>query len=97
MRLTYRCVGSCGALNDLSNKVCLPNKAQDLNLSVFNMITGINESKKLAKHISCKCKCRLDGRKFNSDQWCNNNNCRCECKKRHICEKKKQCLESCNM
>ena len=38
-----RCVGSCNTLNDLSNKVCVPNKTEDLNLSVFNMITGINE------------------------------------------------------
>ena len=48
-----RCVGSCNPLNDLSNKVCIPNKTEDINLSVFNMITGINESKALTKHISC--------------------------------------------
>ena len=41
----YRCVGSCNTLNDLSNKVCVPNKKEDLNLIVFNMITCINESK----------------------------------------------------
>ena len=64
-----RSVGRCNTLNDLSNKVCVPNKTEDLNLSVFNMITGINESKILTKHISCKCKCRFDGRKCNSDQW----------------------------
>ena len=40
-----RCVGSCNTLNDLSNKVCIPNKTEDLNLSAFNMITCINESK----------------------------------------------------
>ena len=37
-----RCVGSCNTLNDLSNKVFIANKTGDLNLSVFNMITGIN-------------------------------------------------------
>ena len=57
-----KCVGSCNTLNDLSNKVCVPNKTEDLNLSVFNMITGINESKTLTKHISCKCKCKFDER-----------------------------------
>ena len=41
-----RCAGSCSTLNDLSNKVCIANKAEDLNQSVFNMITGINEWKK---------------------------------------------------
>ena len=51
------------------------------------MITVINESKTLAKHISCECKCKFDGRKCNSDQWWNNNKCRCGCKKRHVCEK----------
>ena len=25
--------------------------------------------------------------KFNSDQWWNKNKCRCECKKRQVCEK----------
>ena len=33
-----RCIGSCNNLNDLPNKVCVPNKTEDLNLSVFNMI-----------------------------------------------------------
>ena len=47
-----RCVVSCNTLNDLSNKVCVPNKKEDLNLSMFNMITGINKLKTLAKHIS---------------------------------------------
>ena len=60
-----RCVGSCNTLNDLSNKVCVPNKTEDLNLRVFNIITEINESKTLTKHISCECKCQFDGRKCN--------------------------------
>ena len=41
---------------------------QDSNLGMFSMITGINESKTLAKHI-CECKYRFDGRNCNSDQW----------------------------
>ena len=56
-----KCVGSCNTLNDLSNKVCVPNKTEDSTLNVFNMITGINESKILTKHI-CECKCKFDGR-----------------------------------
>ena len=30
---------SCNTVNDLFNKVCVPNKTEDLNLIVFNMIT----------------------------------------------------------
>ena len=42
-----RCVGSCNTINYLSNIVRFPNKTEDVNLSVFNMMTGINESKTL--------------------------------------------------
>ena len=51
------------------------------------MITGINKSKKLTKHISRESKCRLDERKYHSYQWWNNNKCLCECKKRRVCQK----------
>ena len=37
-----RCMVRYNTLDDLSNKVCVPSKTEDLNLSVFNMITGIN-------------------------------------------------------
>ena len=30
-----KCVGSSNTLNDLSNKVCVPNKTEDLNLRVL--------------------------------------------------------------
>ena len=52
---------------------------QDLNLRVFNIVTEINESKTLTKYTSCKCECKFDGRKYNSNQeW--NNKYRCDCK-----------------
>ena len=82
-----RSFGSYDTLNDKRNKISIPNKTKNLNLSVFNMITSTNESKKLMNHVSCKCKCRFDGKKCNSNQWWNNNKCRCECKKIHVCEK----------
>ena len=34
-----RCVSSCNTLNELPNKVCIPNKTGDLNIHVFNLIT----------------------------------------------------------
>ena len=79
------CVERCNTLNDLSNKLCAPNKTKDLNPSVFNMITGISES--LTKHVSCECKCKFNGTKCNSDQWWNNDKSRCEYKRHHVCEK----------
>ena len=82
-----RCVGGWNTLNGLSDKVCVPDKTLDLNLSMFNMIAGINESKTLTMHISCECKCTFDGTKCNSNQWRNNEKFQCECKKRHLYEK----------
>ena len=82
-----RCVGICYTLNDLCNKVCFPNKREDLNLSMLNMIAGISELKTFTKHILCECKCKFDGRNCNADQWWNNDKCWCECKKRHVYEK----------
>ena len=54
------CTESCHTLIDLCNKVYVPNKTEDLNLSLFNMITKINESKTLTNHILCECKCEFD-------------------------------------
>ena len=64
-----RFVGSCNTLNDLSNKVCVQNKTEDLDLSVINMLTKMNGSKTLTKHASCECKCKFDVKICNSDQW----------------------------
>ena len=44
-------------------KECVPNKTEDLNFSVFNMKREKNESKMLAKHKSCECIDKFDGRK----------------------------------
>ena len=54
------------------------------------MITEINESKTLTKHISWENKCRFDGRICNSNQKWNNDKCRYKCKnpkEHHACEK----------
>ena len=57
---------SCNTLNDLSNRVCAPDKTEDLNLNFFNRITGINEWQILTKHISSKCKSKFDSSKCHS-------------------------------
>ena len=38
------------------------------------MITEMNESNTLTKHISCKCKYKLDGTKCKSNPFWNNEN-----------------------
>lgn len=56
-----RCNRSC---DTPSGKIFLLNKREYANLNVLNMISEINE---LTKHISFDCKCKLDGREFNSN------------------------------
>ena len=54
------------------------------------MITGINESKTITKHISCNCKCKFDSRKFNLNQEWSKDKRWCECKtllKNRVCKK----------
>ena len=40
-----RCVRSCNTLNVLSNKVCVLSKTEDLNPSMFKVMTGIDDRK----------------------------------------------------
>ena len=55
-----KCSGSC---NVLSPKMCIPKETKDINIKAFNMITNTNEVKKMAKHISCDCKCKFNSKK----------------------------------
>ena len=40
------------------------NKVEDVNLSAFDIITKINESKALARNVTCKYKCKFDDKKI---------------------------------
>ena len=44
-----RCMRNRNDFTDLSNILCVPDKTEDLNLNVLNMITGKDESKALTK------------------------------------------------
>ena len=48
-----RCFESYNTINNLSDKVCIPNKTEDLNLSIFNIIAGIHESETSPELLSC--------------------------------------------
>ena len=39
--------GCFNTLNNPFKRICVPNKTEDVNLSIFNMITKINKSKTL--------------------------------------------------
>ena len=85
-----RCNRSCNTLDESPDRICVPNKAEDLNLIIFDMITRINEEKALTKHISWNSKCKFHGQKCNYVQKWNKDMCRCKYKnsvKHRVCEK----------
>ena len=79
----------CNTLDDLSGRICISNKTEDMNSSGFIMITKTNESKTLTKYISCQCKSKFDDRKCNSNHKWNNDECWCDCEnlRKHMWEK----------
>ena len=50
------CNGSCNTVDDRFSRKGVPIKIKDVNLKVFNIIKGINQSWTYAKHISCECR-----------------------------------------
>ena len=67
-----RCARICNTLNDLSNRVDIPNKTYFKYDYRNKWIKSIN---KIIKDISCKCECKFDGRKYNSNQKQINDEC----------------------
>ena len=64
--------------------LCLSNTLKDFTINNMKK-TGLKGSVNFFSVDFVKCK--FDGRKCHSNQWWNNDKCRCECKKHHICEK----------
>ena len=60
--------GTCNAVDDLSIKIYVPSKTEDVNAKVLNMVTRIYQTKTLVKYILCDCKCKFISLKCNSNQ-----------------------------
>ena len=53
---TSKCSGSCSNINDLHTKICVPDVAKNVNVKVFNLMSRTNETRRLKRHETCKCK-----------------------------------------
>ena len=73
-----RCDGRCNSLEDPFGRICVPNKVEDVNLKVINVIKGTNKWSALLKQTSCECRCESDGRKCNSTRKWNDDKCQWE-------------------
>ena len=51
------CSGSCNNVNNHA-KLCVPDVVKNLNVKVFHLVSGTNETKRIKWHETCKCKFR---------------------------------------
>ena len=54
-----KCSGDCNTINDPMAKLCVPDIVKDMNIKAFNMLSRINETKKIVCYETCKFICRL--------------------------------------
>ena len=59
---------------------CVPNKVKNMNVKVFNLMSGVSETRFLVQHESCECKCGLNESVCNSKQNWNPGERWCRCK-----------------
>ena len=55
-----KCSGSCNNINNPCAQLCIPDVAKNLNVKVLNLVSGINETRRMEWHETCKCKCRFN-------------------------------------
>ena len=75
-----KCSGSYNNINYPLAKLYVPDVVKNLNLKVFNLRSGANETRRIEWHETCRCKCRFNSSVCNNKQRWNDNKCRCECK-----------------
>ena len=65
---TSNCSGSCNNINNPLAKLCVPDVVKNLNIKVFNIVSGTNETRRRESHETCKCECRFNSSVFNNDK-----------------------------
>ena len=52
-----KCSGNCNSINNSYAKTCVPDIIKNLNIKVFNLMPGTNETRFIKWHEKCKCEC----------------------------------------
>ena len=65
---TSNCSGSCNNINNPLAKLCVPDIVKNLNIKVFNIVSGTNETRRRESHETCKCECRFNSSVCNNDK-----------------------------
>ena len=59
---------NCNIADDVYDQLFVPNKVKNMNVKVFELIPGVNETRFLVQHESCECKCGLNKSVGNAKQ-----------------------------
>ena len=86
---TSKCSGSYNSINNPCTKLCV-SVVKNLNVKVFNLVSGTKETKRTEWHETWKCKCRFNSSVCNLKQRWIDDKCRCECEElidNGVCDK----------
>ena len=75
-----KCGGNCNTTNDPNARACVPNKVKNMKVKVYNLMSGVNETKFLVQHQSRERKCWLNESVCHLKQKWNHNEYPCECR-----------------
>ena len=75
-----KCSGNCNNINDPYIRIWVPDTVKNLNVKIFNLMSGTNETRSIKWHETCKCICRLNKIICNNKQRWNEGKFKCECK-----------------
>ena len=104
-----KCSGNCNNINDPYIRIWVPDTVKNLNVKIFNLMSGTNETRSIKWHETCKCICRLNKIICNNKQRWNEGKFKCECKEsidKGVCDKgfilnpsncQCECDKSCNI
>ena len=79
------------AISIIHAQNCVPDVVKNLNVKVFNIVSGTNETRRIERNEMCKSECRFNSSVCDDKQRWNDDKYRCECKElidKGVCDKR---------